>query len=129
MQRKTSQSFVSISFFTLQGLTSNVFFLYPGNVLKTPQDNILKGYARHRVLQAAETLGYHVQQGPISLNEVDSWQEVFVTSAIRLVQPVESIVQHQLAKDNGTRVVWKSNSSGYLISNSILQQILQQECL
>ena len=116
-----------------QGLTSNCFFVYPGRVLKTPKDGILRGYARHRVVQAAQALGYHVEQGPVSLDEAPAWQEVFVTSAIRLVQPVQTIVQRQQqgkGNDGLPTEVWKSpSSSEFSVAKGILNRILDEEQL
>ena len=60
--------------------------------MKTAHDNILEGYARHRVLNAATALGYQVEKGPVALSEAPLWKEVFLTSSIRLCQPVDSIV-------------------------------------
>lgn len=78
----------------LEGLTSNLFVVYPDNVIRTSGDMILPGYARHLVLEAVAgddatwTIDLNT---PIHLDETDQWQEVFVTSAIRIIVPVSRI--------------------------------------
>eukprot|EP00980_Cylindrotheca_fusiformis_P011710 scaffold2783_cov129-Cylindrotheca_fusiformis.AAC.11 len=77
----------------LEGLTSNVFVIYPGNVLRTPpNDLVLGGYARHLVLETAARCGLEVEIGPILMDESSLWLEMFVTSSIRLVSPVREII-------------------------------------
>ena len=88
-----------------QGLTSNCFFVYPGRVLKTAHRDVLPGYARCRVTAAAVTLGYRVEPGPVTLAEATLWKQVFLTSAVCLVQPVRSLVDNTTS---GSRVVWHS---------------------
>ena len=51
-------------------------------------------------------LGYRVEEGPIALHEAALWKEVFLTSAIRICQPVESITLKNGAK---TTTYWKED--------------------
>lgn len=81
----------------LEGLTSNVFFLYKDGVLRTPDADVLEGYARSLVLRAADTIDLTVETRPILASESEQWEEVFVTSSIRLVAPVSKIVSQDSA--------------------------------
>jgi len=76
----------------LEGLTSNLFVVYPGNVLRTaPSSDVLGGYVRQRIINCAERCGYKVEIGPILLEDASLWKEVFLTSSIRLIMPVKLI--------------------------------------
>jgi hypothetical protein len=89
----------------LEGLTSNLFVVYPNNVIRTAGSGILFGYVRHLVVGAVNGMNQnssHVSTSntfpwtidtstDIRLEDVDEWQEVFCTSSIRLIVPVERI--------------------------------------
>ena len=98
----------------LEGLTSNVFVVHQDGTLYTaPDHSVLKGYARQLVMESALRLGMNVNSSqPIFLGEVPSWTEVFVTSAIKLVTPVQSVAFP--TGDNGThssKLVWSQTVS------------------
>lgn len=77
----------------LEGLTSNLFVVYPGNILRTPATRyVLGGYARHLVLKNAKSCGLEVEIAPILLEESYLWQEMFLTSSIRLISVVGEII-------------------------------------
>lgn len=77
----------------LEGLTSNIFVLYPNNTLRTASSGVLDGFARELVLQSAVRLGLNIDLSkPILLSESSLWQEVFLTSAIKLVVPVDKVM-------------------------------------
>jgi branched-subunit amino acid aminotransferase/4-amino-4-deoxychorismate lyase len=77
----------------LEGLTSNVFVLYPGDVLRTAGTGVLHGYARQQVLAQAVNLGLTLDlDTPIRLDESDMWLECFVTSSVKLIAPVAQIM-------------------------------------
>ncbi len=77
----------------LEGLTSNVFVVYPGKTLKTAKtEDVLGGYVRHQILECAQDCGYTVDYGPISVREAHLWEEVFLTSSIRLIIPVDKVL-------------------------------------
>jgi hypothetical protein len=86
----------------LEGLTSNLFVVYPNNVIRTAGHGVLFGYARHLIFQAIESSSFHTDATvsswkidtttPIRLEEANEWQEVFCTSSIRLIVPVDRIL-------------------------------------
>ena len=76
----------------LEGLTSNLFVVYPGNILRTaPSTHVLGGYVRHLIIDCAEKCGYKVEFGSISIEDSSLWEDVFLTSSIRLIMPVNRI--------------------------------------
>ncbi|CAJ1966705.1 unnamed protein product [Cylindrotheca closterium] len=90
----------------LEGLTSNLFVLYPGGVLHTCEtDSVLKGYARHLVITAANACGLTIAIGPILTEEADLWQEVFLTSSIRVIAPVGEIILPDT--DGSSTTLWR----------------------
>jgi branched-subunit amino acid aminotransferase/4-amino-4-deoxychorismate lyase len=92
----------------LEGLTSNLFVVYHNGTLQTPPcDSVLGGYARQLVLDCAAASGtrWEVMEGSIKLSEASQWKEVFTTSAIRLVSPVNVVIQVQPG-DGTTKTVW-----------------------
>jgi hypothetical protein len=75
----------------LEGLTSNVFFVYPNNKVRTAEHGVLKGYARKLVLDCANVCGLHYDPAPIRVQDAHLWLEVFLTSSVRLIDPVETV--------------------------------------
>lgn len=112
----------------LEGLTSNVFVLYPNNVLRTAAQGVLHGYARDRALACAEAVGLTVAQSPASLDDVPLWQEVFVTSSIKLIAPVDSVVQlvNDKAGNESCVTVWSQKDTRESESNSQQRAVWRQ---
>jgi Amino-transferase class IV len=90
----------------LEGLTSNLFVLYRNGTLRTPDQGILEGCARNQVLLHASALGFTVECASVTLENLDDWEEVFCTSAIRIIVPVSQVVE---GKDG--RTVWQSSTA------------------
>ena len=96
----------------LEGLTSNLFVVYPDRLLRTAAKGVLHGYARRLVLEYASQVGLTVDFAPIRLTEAHLWQEVFVTSSVKLIAPVESVLL-PVTKDDGTQDfqrIWSRNA-------------------
>lgn len=91
--------------YILEGLTSNIFFVYPGDTIRTSNINVLKGCARKLVLESTRKLGFEYDSTPIRVRDADLWREVFVTSSIRLVVPVKEILIP--GKDGQFQTLWK----------------------
>lgn len=91
----------------LEGLTSNVFVLYPGGRLRTCEtdDSVLGGYARHLVIQAAKACDLTIEIGPIHIEEAGLWHEVFLTSSIRVLGPVGEIILPD--SDGSSKSLWR----------------------
>merc|ERR1711865_1075254 len=80
------------SYEILEGLTSNIFIVYGGKIIKTPPiTSTLEGYGRKLVIDCAVKCGYQVEIEPIRSHDSSLWKEVFFTSSIRLIVPVRTI--------------------------------------
>jgi hypothetical protein len=95
-----------------EGLTTNLFIVYKNGILRTaPTDRVLDGYVRHHIVENHQSFGIQsVQEAAPLLEDSDQWREVFVTSSVRLVVPVQSVSVMR----GGVRVpVW---TSGHFVS-------------
>ncbi len=84
--------FVSVDGAVLETATANVF-LRCENVLKTPSLSlgILPGCTRAWVIARAAALGYSVEEGIVSTRDLETADEVFLTSALKECAPVASV--------------------------------------
>ena len=116
----------------LEGLTSNLFLVYPNHVVRTaPTSVVLPGFARNMTLACLHHLGYTVEVnttisvvGSDFAQALSSCQEVFVTSSIKLVVPV-----HALFADG--RMVWSQSQHeqqqyGKIPELPLAQRLLQE---
>jgi hypothetical protein len=95
----------------LEGLTSNLFVVYPDNVLRTAATGVLHGYARQLVLAQAPLSGLTLDFTPIRLDESHLWLDCFVTSSVKLMAPVGKILVPVVAGEdvdgnNELKEVW-----------------------
>ena len=68
---------------------SNVFVVRNGKLL-TPKENILEGVTRKQILELARK-HYEVHETAVSLQDVLSAEEVFITSTLKGVMPIISV--------------------------------------
>jgi len=79
----------------LEGLTSNFFVIYKDGTIRTAQNGVLHGYARHIVLKSAKKCGLTVDlDNPVILQDAAHglWAEAFITSSSRLIYPIQRIL-------------------------------------
>ena len=87
----------------LEGLTSNLFVVYKDGTVRTaPASKVLEGYSRHLVMTALLEMEPSVassaklvldERAPTVKDAMEGlWSEVFVTSAIRLLIPVNRVL-------------------------------------
>jgi hypothetical protein len=100
----------------LEGLISNVFVIYKDGTVRTaPSTKVLSGYARHLVLEIineSQELELDDSNAPTVHDAKDGlWSEVFVTSAIKLIVPVNRILIPPI-KDAESITLWQSDSRG-----------------
>jgi len=121
----------------LEGLTSNLFVVYKDGTLRTVAagGNVLSGYARHLVLEAAKRLGIpHDDTKPVLLQDaIDGlWSEVFLTSSIRLMVPVNGIVLPEYveggdeARITAFRQVWTGPATNRSIGKLWVEALYQE---
>lgn len=73
----------------LECSTSN-FFMFKGNKLITPRENILLGTTRNLVLKLAQN-HFKIQEKKIHLAEIPQADEIFITATLKEVLPVVKI--------------------------------------
>ncbi|HEX2535487.1 MAG TPA: aminotransferase class IV [Chitinophagaceae bacterium] len=69
---------------------SNVFLVTEQGILVTPDDGLLKGITREKILRVARPL-LRVEERPVHLDEFCRAREVFITSTTKGVLPVHSV--------------------------------------
>ena len=84
----------------LEASRGNVFAVREGRLLTPPLDGrILPGVARGRVLEIADELGIEAEETPIGMDEMRSFDEVFLTGSVRGVEPVRALDGEDLQGD------------------------------
>lgn len=74
----------------LEALTSNIFVVKQGRLITPISDEILPGITRE-VLRRCAAPDIEVKIAPLPLSEMESWDEVFITSSRREVMPLVAI--------------------------------------
>ena len=83
--------------FVTEGSSSNVFAVCGGRVLTPPlAAGILEGVTRGLVLRLARGLGLPAEEVPLRPEDLESAEEVFVTSTVREIVPVASLGAHRV---------------------------------
>lgn len=68
----------------------NFFMVTKDNVVITPQKNALRGVTRKKILEGNQTT-YRVEEGTISLHDLQNAKEAFLTSSTKRIQAVVSV--------------------------------------
>jgi 4-amino-4-deoxychorismate lyase len=84
--------FVSTDGWVLEGPVTNVWWR-SGSVLYTPtlELGILAGVTRRHVISAAAELGYRVDEGRYTIDELAAAEEAFTSSSVREIMPLVSL--------------------------------------
>lgn len=86
--------------FVVEGTTSNLFVVRGGTVVTPPASSgALEGITRMTVIEAAERAGIPIEQRDLTVDEVRSADEAFITSTLRDVMSISSIDQKDLPLD------------------------------
>jgi branched-chain amino acid aminotransferase len=80
---------------------SNVFFVTENDSLVTPAGNVLAGITRKKIIQLARQ-HFQVEEREVSLEEIETAGEAFLTSTTKQVLPVAAIDNKVFAKRNVT---------------------------
>jgi len=72
---------------------SNFFIITHDNRLVTPANNILRGVIRNKLVEIAHTK-FVVEERDVSLDEVKTAKEAFITSTTKTILPVSKIDEH-----------------------------------
>ena len=123
------QDFVN-SLDILEGLTSNLFVIYKNGTVRTaPLSKVLSGYARNLVTEEVDEMKELILR-ELAPNVQDAkdglWSEVFVTSAIRLIIPVNRVLIPQVGEDKPA-ILWESNC-GQPFTQSLWAAVHKRGC-
>jgi branched-chain amino acid aminotransferase len=66
-------------------------FKVAGNQLATPRDNVLEGITRGIVIEFARELGLRVEERLVDCSELESANEIFITSTAGGIMPIRSL--------------------------------------
>jgi len=82
-----------------EGTASNIFVLH-NDVVSTPpkSDYLLPGITRDLVIELAQANGFNVEQRDIKENELETADEIWLTSSTREIAPVVKINNHIIGK-------------------------------
>ena len=116
----------------LEGLISNLFVVYKDGTVRTaPVGLVLPGYARHLIIQELNERGMKVDSSnPPTIQDMRDglWSEVFVTSAIRLVVPVERIIMPATGANVNPLILWEAPNDEYRATRMIQSAMYQRGC-
>jgi D-alanine transaminase/branched-chain amino acid aminotransferase len=70
---------------------SNIFMVTKDDILVTPKQSMLKGITRKNIIKIASSIGLHVEERDIMLEEIFQAKEVFISSSIKRLVPVRLI--------------------------------------
>jgi D-alanine transaminase/branched-chain amino acid aminotransferase len=90
---------------------SNIFIVTKQGTLATPVSNMLKGITRKQVLTLAGMSGISVEERDISLDDIKTAQEAFITSSTKRIVPVrqvDNIHLPPLEQASVTRRLWEN---------------------
>ena len=106
--------------FITEGSRSNIFFIKNGIVYTTPDEFILPGITRKKVLQLCDAKTIEVRMQRIHYSEISTYDAAFITGTSRKVLPVKTIDAINFAVENDTMQKISTEFEN-LVSEYILQ--------
>jgi len=85
--------------YVCEGTGDNVFVVEDGVVYTPPEDTILRGITRATVMELCEELGIPVEEKRITLGELYSADEVFLTGTAAEVAPVRKVDGRKIGEE------------------------------
>ncbi len=98
--------------FAVEAPSSNLFAVIDDVIVTPPLDNILVGVTRALVIEDAKRLGLPIVECPISLENLASAQEVWVTNSYEELKPIVMIDDKPVG-DGKTGEIWKKLYQAY----------------
>ena len=83
--------------YLLEGTTSNFFAVRDGRLITPPCDRVLPGITRQVVIELAKG-NFGVDERPIHKDEIRLLDEVFITSSVKEVIPIQTIDSVEVGK-------------------------------
>lgn len=105
--------------FIAEGPGANFFFEKNGKLFTPKRGNILPGITRSTIIDIARDLGYHVEEGQYTLNDLEDADGAFFTGTAVEVAGIASL------DDRGFNNEWKE-TIGYKLSKAYTQTVLGQ---
>lgn len=78
---------------------SNFFIVTKDDTIVTASKNILKGVMRNKLMEIAKT-GFDVEERDVTIKEIKSAKEAFITSTTKTILPVRQIDGHIFSAEN-----------------------------
>lgn len=82
---------------------SNFFIVTKDDIIVTASKNILKGIMRQKVVEIAKK-GFKIQERDITIDEIKSAKEAFITSTTKHILPVRQVDEHIFPRQNSITV-------------------------
>jgi branched-chain amino acid aminotransferase len=86
--------------FITEGSRSNIFFVKDNTVYTTPDDRILPGITRKKVLEICFDKGIETKMMMVPYSKINKFDSAFLTGTSRKVVPVKCIDNHYFDTDN-----------------------------
>jgi branched-chain amino acid aminotransferase len=86
--------------FITEGSKSNVFFIKSNTVYTAPDETVLKGITRDKILKLCKHLNYNVIEKSVSINNLNTMEASFITGTSPGVLPIRKINRLLFAVDN-----------------------------
>lgn len=82
----------------IEGTRTNVLAFKNQTIVSPPSEHILLGVTRDKVLEVAQSHGYHIEERSLLLAEVQAgaFDDIFLTSTSTKIMPVRTIDGHDL---------------------------------
>ncbi len=74
-----------------EGSRSNLFFIKDSTIYTAPNDLVLQGITRMKVINIINSFGIHLQLTPVSVNSLKDMDAMFITGTTPKVLPVNNI--------------------------------------
>jgi len=74
-----------------EGSRSNIFFIKGDTVFTTPENKVLQGITRKKVLEVCNKAGIRVEFKNIGVNQIQEYEVAFLTGTSRKIVPIRSI--------------------------------------
>lgn len=82
---------------------SNIFIVTDDDHIITPAKNMLKGITRNKLIEAAKT-NFVVEERDVTINDIKTAREAFITSTTKIILPIRQIDEHILPNENPVSV-------------------------
>jgi len=83
-----------------EGSRSNIFFIRGNTIFTPPENKVLKGITRQKVLEICENAMVRINEKEIPLQEVPFYEAAFITGTSPGILPVNAIENHRFNNSN-----------------------------